>query len=162
MTAVYAGSFNPIHLGHIDIIKRAVKIFGHVIVIVSDNSAKHYKVSIKERTALVQLALESEMLDTYVEVINLQENESVADFCKAENVDVLVRGVRSGADMPFELMMAEVNRDNKIETVFLPCEPAHSNYSSTMVRECVKYEMPIARYVPISLMLDIKEKYKEG
>ena len=159
MVAVYAGSFNPIHLGHIDIIKRAVKIFGRVIVIVTNNSSKHYAVSIEDRMSLVQQTIESEMLDAYVEVIRLEEGESVADFCMAEIVDVLVRGVRSGADMSFELMMAEVNRDNKIETVFLPCEPAHSNYSSTMVRECIKYNMPISRYVPIGLMPIIKEKY---
>lgn len=161
MVAVYAGSFNPIHLGHIDIIKRAVKIFGSVIVIVTNNSSKHYEVSIEDRMSLVQQAIESEMLDSYVEVIHLEEGESVADFCMAEVVDVLVRGVRSGADMSFELMMAEVNRDNKIETVFLPCEPAHSNYSSTMVRECIKYNMPITRYVPIGLMPIIKDLYKE-
>ena len=160
MVAVYAGSFNPIHLGHIDIIKRAVKIFGRVIVIVTNNSSKHYAVSIEDRMSLVQQTVESEMLDAYVEVIRLEEGESVADFCMAEIVDVLVRGVRSGADMSFELMMAEVNRDNKIETVFLPCEPAHSNYSSTMVRECIKYNMPIARYVPIGLMPVIKDLYK--
>ena len=159
MVAVYAGSFNPIHLGHIDIIKRAVKIFGSVIVIVTNNSSKHYEISIEDRMSLVQQAIESEMLDSYVEVIRLEDGESVADFCMAEVVDVLVRGVRSGADMSFELMMAEVNRDNKIETVFLPCEPAHSNYSSTMVRECIKYNMPITRYVPIGLMPIIKEKY---
>lgn len=159
MVAVYAGSFNPIHLGHIDIIKRAVKIFGSVIVIVTNNSSKHYEVSIEDRMSLVQQTIESEMLDSYVEVIRLEDGESVVDFCMAEVVDVLVRGVRSGADMSFELMMAEVNRDNKIETVFLPCEPAHSNYSSTMVRECIKYNMPITRYVPIGLMPIIKEKY---
>ena len=161
MVAVYAGSFNPIHLGHLDIIKRAVKIFGNVIVIVTDNSAKHYAVSVEDRMSLVQQAIESEMLDSYVKVTRLEEGESVADFCMAEVVDVLVRGIRSSADMNFELMMAEVNRDNKIETVFLPCEPAYSNYSSTMVRECIKYNMPIARYVPIGIMPIIKEKYKE-
>lgn len=161
MVAVYAGSFNPIHLGHIDIIKRAVKIFGRVIVIVTNNSSKHYAVSIEDRMSLVQQTIESEMLDSYVEVIRLEEGESVADFCMAEVVDVLVRGIRSSADTSFELMMAEVNRDNKIETVFLPCEPAHSNYSSTMVRECIKYNMPITRYVPIGLMPIIKDLYKE-
>lgn len=161
MVAVYAGSFNPIHLGHIDIIKRAVKIFGRVIVIVTNNSSKHYAVSVEDRMSLVQQTIESEMLDSYVEVIRLEEGESVADFCMAEVVDVLVRGIRSSADTSFELMMAEVNRDNKIETVFLPCEPAHSNYSSTMVRECIKYNMPITRYVPIGLMPIIKDLYKE-
>ena len=90
MVAVYAGSFNPIHLGHIDIIKRAVKIFGSVIVIVTNNSSKHYEVSIEDRMSLVQQTIESEMLDSYVEVIRLEEGESVADFCMAEVVDVLV------------------------------------------------------------------------
>jgi pantetheine-phosphate adenylyltransferase len=159
--AVYAGSFNPIHLGHIDIIKRAVKIFGSVIVIVTDNSTKHYAVSVEDRMSLVQKAVEFEMLDTYVQVICLKDGQSVADFCLTEYVDVLIRGIRSGADLSFELMMAEVNRDNKIDTVFLPCDPAHSNFSSTMVRECVKYSMPITRYVPIGLMPIIKDLYKE-
>ena len=160
MVAVYAGSFNPIHLGHMDIIKRAVRIFGKVVIIVTDNSSKHYEVSIEKRMHLVRLAVEAEMLDSYVDVVHLEEGETVADFCMTENVDVLVRGVRTGADLPFELMMAEVNRDNKIETVFLPCDPVHCNFSSTMVRECVKYNMPITRYVPLSAFPYIKDYYE--
>lgn len=161
MIAVYVGSFNPIHLGHIDIIKRAIKIFGSVIVVVTDNSAKHYAVSVEDRMSLVQKAIEFEILDAYVQVICLKNGQSVADFCLTEYVDVLIRGIRSGADMSFEMMMAEVNRDNKIETVFLPCDPIHSNLSSTMVRECIKYNMPITRYVPIGLIPVIKDLYKE-
>lgn len=161
MIAVYAGSFNPIHLGHIDIIKRAIKIFGNVVVIVTDNSNKHYTVSIEERIDLVLQAIEAEMLEQYVDVVRLEENESVADFCMAECVDVLIRGIRSNSDMNFEFTAAEVNRDNKIETVFLPCSPIYSNYSSGMVRECIKYDIPIAKYVPISIMPIIKTKYKE-
>jgi pantetheine-phosphate adenylyltransferase len=160
MIAAYAGSFNPIHLGHLNIIKRAVKIFGNVIVIVTNNSAKQYKVSIEDRIRMVQVAIEAEMLDSFVEVVSLEEDETVADFCAVENVDVLVRGIRSSADMSFELMMAEVNRDNKIETIFLSCDPVYSNFSSTMVRECVKYSMPIIKYVPLSIFPYVKEYYK--
>ena len=160
MVAVYAGSFNPIHLGHMDIIKRAVRIFGRVIVIVTNNSSKHYEVSIEKRMHLVRTAIEAEMLDSYVEVFHLEDGETVADFCMTENVDVLVRGVRSGADLSFELMMAEVNRDNKIETVLLPCDPIHCNFSSTMVRECVRYNMPITRYVPLSVFTYVKDYYE--
>lgn len=162
MKAIYAGSFNPIHLGHMDIIKRAVKIFGNITVVVANNSAKGYTVSIEDRIALIRQAIEFEMLEDRVKIIPLEKDKSMVDFCREEKANVLIRGIRSNVDMTFELMMAEVNSDNKIETIFLPCYPSHSNYSSTMVRECIKYNLPISKYVPVGTMSAIKEKYEHS
>lgn len=148
MNAVYAGSFNPIHLGHMDVIKRAVKIFGSLIVVVSNNSNKDYNLNKFQRMTLVKMAIEAESLGNQVKVTVLHDNETIAEFAENNDANVIIRGVRSSSDLPFEFMMAEVNRDNNVETILLPSSPIYSNLSSSMVRECLKYKLPIDKYVP--------------
>lgn len=159
-TALYSGSFNPIHIGHLDIILRAAIQFDSVIVVVANNSGKRYSVSAEERANMVRLAITNNFnFPNNVEVIVLPDNQSIADFAIREEVDVIIRGIRNSTDLDYENTMAYVNREEEIETFYLPSNSKYICISSSMVRECVKHGLSITQYVPLSLITLIKEYY---
>lgn len=158
--ALYSGSFNPIHIGHLDIILRAAIQFDSVIVVVANNSDKRYSVSAEERANMVRLAITNNFnFPNNVEVIVLPDNQSIVDFAIREEVDVIIRGIRNSTDLDYENTMAYVNREEGIETFYLPSNPKYICISSSMVRECVKHGLSITQYVPLSLITLIKEYY---
>ncbi len=158
--ALYSGSFNPVHNGHLDIIRRAAIQFDNVIVVVANNSGKRYPISAEERANMVRLALNADLniLDN-IEIIVLPEDQSIADFALKEEIDIIIRGIRNSTDLDYENTMAYVNREEGIETFYLPSNPKYSCISSTMIRECVKHKLSITPYVPLSLISLIKEYY---
>ena len=159
-TALYSGSFNPIHIGHLDIILRAAIQFDNVIVVVANNSDKRYSVSAEERANMVRLAITNNFnFPNNIEVIVLPDNQSIVDFAIREEVDVIIRGIRNSTDLDYENTMAYVNREEGIETFYLPSNPKYICISSSMVRECVKHKLSITQYVPLSLITLIKEYY---
>lgn len=159
--AMYTGSFNPFHNGHLDIIRRASMIFDAVIVVVANNSGKRYTVSAKERATMIRTVITSrdDIWQDKIEVIVLPENETVAEFAIKEEIDVIIRGIRNGSDLEFENVMSAVNRDNGIETLYMPCSPEYSFISSSMIRECLQHNLSITKYIPISIYPLIKEYY---
>lgn len=159
-TALYSGSFNPIHIGHLDIILRAAIQFDNVIVVVANNSGKKYSVSAEERASMVRLAITNDFnFPNNIEVIVLPDNQSIVDFAIREEVDVIIRGIRNSTDLDYENTMSYVNREEGIETFYLPSNPKYICISSSMVRECVKHKLSITQYVPLSLITLIKEYY---
>lgn len=141
--AVVSGSFDPITVGHADIIKRAETIFGKVVIVVSRNSEKSGLLTEDARLESVKAAFKD---DENVEVIKLEGLFSVL----VKSLDgVIVRGLRSVSDFDYEKPMAFMNKDLEgVETVFLPASPEYEFISSTFVRDLIRYGRDISPYVP--------------
>lgn len=141
--AVVSGSFDPITVGHADIIKRAETIFGKVVIAVSRNSEKSGLLTEDARLESVKAAFKG---DENVEVVKLEGLLSVL----VKSLDgVIVRGLRSVSDFDYEKPMALMNKDLEgVETVFLPASPEYEFISSTFVRDLIRYGRDISPYVP--------------
>lgn len=144
MKAVYAGSFCPPTLGHLDIIRRAAAMFDEVIVAAMVQQEKRYVFSPEVRRQMLE-TITREFPNVRVAV----DDGLLVDLVHRENADVIVRGLRGAEDLNFEMQLAWGNRQiGGVETVFLPCRPEFSMISSTIVRDCAAHGAPIDRMVP--------------
>lgn len=145
--AVFPGSFDPITLGHHDIIKRAVKLFDEIIVAIGINAEKKYMFTLEERIQFIKEAFENEPKVTVVSYEGL-----TVDFCKKNNVSFILRGLRNPADFEFEKAIAHTNRDlAPIETVFLLTAANTSYISSSIVRDVIRNNGDYTKLVPKSV-----------
>ncbi len=145
--ALFPGSFDPITLGHYDIIKRGVKLFDEVIVAIGINSDKKYMFSLEERTKFIEEAFKDE---PKVKVLTYEG--LTVDFCKELRVKYILRGLRNPADFEFEKAIAHTNRKlSTIETVFLLTAARTSFISSSIVREVIRYNGNYSILVPDSV-----------
>jgi pantetheine-phosphate adenylyltransferase len=145
--AIFPGSFDPITLGHYDIIKRAVKLFDEVIVAIGINAEKKYMFSLEERMQFISEAFKDESKVTVVSYEGL-----TVDFCKKNNVKFILRGLRNPADFEFEKAIAHTNRDlAPIETVFLLTTANTSYISSSIVRDVIRNHGDYTKLVPKSV-----------
>jgi pantetheine-phosphate adenylyltransferase len=144
VSAVYPGSFDPVHCGHLDVIKRAASRFDSVIVAVLRNVAKAPVFDLDERVKLLQ------------EVTSALPNIEIApfegllvDFCKDRGVRVIVKGLRAVSDFEYELQMAHMNsRLGDVETMFLTTSPVYSFLSSSLVKEVARFGGDVSDFVP--------------
>ena len=158
MKAVYAGSFSPPTRGHLDIIRRASKLFDEVVVAVLSQEAKRYLFSPEDRREML-----GEITKEFKNVRVISDTGLLVDVVRRENADVIVRGLRNSSDLLFEMQMAEANRQiGGIETVFISCLPEYSMISSTIVRDCASHGAPIASMVPEEIIGKIYAAYGEG
>lgn len=144
-TALYAGSFDPVTNGHIDIIKRSAAIFDRLIVVVAINTNKQPLLTPQERVNLLVNAVGEIDNVTFKTATGL----TVETF-KREGANVLIRGVRNGADLDFETQIASMNQflDQKVETVFLPANPRWNFTSSSLIKEVIKMGGSVKGLVP--------------
>lgn len=144
-TAVFPGSFDPLHKGHIEIINKAVNIFDKVIVAIGDNSTKLYMFNLDERLSSIKKIFEG---NTKVEVKTYRG--LTVDFCKKENANFLVRGLRSSADFEFEKAIAHNNTalNTQVETVFFLSSVQTSFITSTIIRELLRNGADVKHLVP--------------
>lgn len=150
--AVVPGSFDPITLGHIDVIERATTIFDEVHVVVVHNPDKHALIPIAHRVALIEKALEERGLATGNIVINSWSVGLLVDYCTDVGATTIVKGIRSQIDVAYETPMAIVNRDLAgVETVFLLPNPAHAHVSSSLVRQVAALGGDVSPYVPAAV-----------
>ncbi len=144
MPVVCPGSFDPITLGHVDVIERTAACFDEVIVGVAQNSAKNHLFTPQERVELAKAAL-AHLPGVKVEALT----GLLVDFCVAHGARILVKGVRGAGDFEYETDMAQWNRSLKdIETLLLPTAPEWSYLSSTKVREVATLGGDVREYVP--------------
>lgn len=145
--ALFPGSFDPITLGHYDIIKRGVKLFDEVIVAIGINSDKKYMFSLEERKQFIEDAFKDE---PKVKVLTYEG--LTVEFCKEIGVKYILRGLRNPADFEFEKAIAHTNRKlSDIETVFLLTAAKTSFISSSIVREVIRYNGNYGILVPDSV-----------
>jgi len=153
VVAVYAGSFDPLTHGHEDIIRRAAKMFEHVVVAIGVNPKKVPLFSPACRTNIIR----HEMRD----VGNVSVDSFgglLIDYCHKVGARVIIRGLRAVSDFEQELMLAQANGDLApgIETVWLPTKPQHSFISSSMVREIASHKGDVNHYVSAAVARDLK------
>ena len=142
--AIFPGSFDPITLGHVDIINRGVTLFDEVIIAIGENSSKNYMFSLEERIAFIETTFKDNPKVSVVSYSGL-----TIDFCKAIGVEFILRGLRNPADFEFEKAIAHTNRHlSTLETVFLLTSAQTSFISSSIVREIIRYDGNYKKLVP--------------
>ncbi|MDY3119293.1 MAG: pantetheine-phosphate adenylyltransferase [Peptoniphilus sp.] len=145
MKVIYAGSFDPVTYGHLDIIRRAKAIFGEVIVAVLDNKSKPGFFTIEERLSLLRKTLKGE------EGIEIDHFEGLlVDYAKEKNINTVVRGLRSNTDFENEYTVAMANKNygTNLETVFLLTTQEHLFISSSLAREVALFNGDTSLFVP--------------
>ncbi len=158
--AIYPGSFDPVTLGHLDIIKRAAAIFDELIVCVSVNSAKSGGLfSPEERVGLIRQVVE-ELPNVKVDC----SQELVAEYAKRHRARVLVKGLRAVSDYESEIQMAMLNSKlyPKLDTVFLYTRPKYAYLSSTVVKELARYGADLSDFVPRQIIDQVRAKVTES
>lgn len=154
--AIYPGSFDPVTYGHIDIIRRAAKIFEHLTVSVLDNKVKTPLFSVEERVTILQ--------EVCKDIPNIKVDcfsGLLADYARETNTDVIIRGLRAITDFEYELQMAQTNRKmvDHVDTVFLTTSLEYAYLSSTTVKEVAAFGGDIHHFVPDCVAKKIYAKY---
>ena len=146
--AVVPGSFDPVTLGHIDVIERAAGIFDEIHVLVVHNPAKTALLPVAQRVSLLEQSISEAGLPGNIQVTSWSVGLLV-DYCTDVGASVLVKGVRSQVDVAYETPMAIVNRNlGGVETVFLLPDPGHAHVSSSLVRQVASLGGDVSPYVP--------------
>lgn len=155
-TAVFPGSFDPVTIGHMDLIKRALAIFDKLVIGVLANSVKNPFFTEEERVYMLK-ELTKDMPGTEV----MQFNGLLVDFVKETKADAVIRGIRNSIDFEYEFPLAQANYklDYKADTIFLATLPEHSYISSSAVRELVRYKGDIKGFVPDVVYQFIVQKF---
>lgn len=155
--AVYPGSFDPITNGHLDIIKRAARIFDKLYVSILINSSKEPAFSLNERIAMIKKVTEK-----YDNVVVDSFSGLLVNYLKEKNADVIVRGLRAVSDFEYEFQMALMNHklEKNIETLFMMTSGKYSYLSSSIVKEIARHGGNLADLVPDILIDEISNKLK--
>lgn len=144
--AVYPGSFDPLTLGHVDIVARATTLFDVVVIGIAHNAAKagHYLLDAEERLALAR-ASTSHLPGVEADIVP----GLLADYCRGRGANAIIKGLRNGGDLDAEAPMALLNRDlGAPETVFLTASPIHAHISSSLVKDVAGYGRDVSALVP--------------
>lgn len=155
--AIYPGSFDPITNGHIDLIKRASKLFDEVIIAITQNASKSSFLSIEERVSAAENSISS-LKNTKV----LSFNSLLVDFAKEHNAQIIIRGLRAVSDFEYEFQLAGMNKklNNRIETIFLMSDLENQVISSKFVKEIAKLDGNLKRFITNSVIKALKDKFK--
>jgi len=160
--AVYPGTFDPITYGHIDVIKKALKLFDKVIVAASDGANKNYLFNSSERIEIIRRALFDDLkLDKKkIEIISFIS--LTTDLCNKYKSNIILRGLRAVSDFEYEFQLAGMNRklNNNIETIFLMSDVENQIISSRFVKEIVRLGGDIKKFTTKSTINSLKKKYE--
>ena len=157
MKILYPGTFDPLTNGHLDLIQRAEKIFGNVVVAVLENTRKNPTFDLGRRINQIKKAI------SHLPNIDVISYEGLTVDCAQEvNANLILRGLRAMSDFEYELQIAHTNKslNSKIETIFLSTNTNFSFLSSSLVKEVAKFGGEINHMVPESVELDLKEYFK--
>jgi len=151
--AVFPGSFDPITIGHADIVKRALPLFDEIIVAIGVNSVKQSLFPLEQRMDWIRKVFHGESK------VKVESYEGLTvNFCEKKHANYLLRGIRSSADFEYEKTIAHLNHDMlpQIETILILARPELSSISSTIVREIIRGKGKVEKFVPRSIAKDFK------
>jgi len=158
---IYPGTFDPITNGHIDVIKRSLKIVDKLIIAVSNDYSKDYLFSSEERVSIIKDSLFKDLKLSKTKLKILSFNTLTTSLCLKHNATIIFRGLRAVSDFEYEFQLAGMNRqlNKKIETVFLMSDPDKQVISSRFVKEIAKLKGKIDDFVTKSTKKSLKDKY---
>ena len=158
--AIYPGTFDPITLGHIDVIKKSLKIVDKIIVAASDTNNKNYFFSADERIEIIKKSLFSDLKLEKKKILVTPFNSLTINLCKKHKASIIIRGLRVVSDFEYEFQLAGMNKklNNVIETIFLMSDVENQIISSKFVKEIAKLNGNISKFVTKSVIKAIKEK----
>ncbi len=151
--AIYPGTFDPVTIGHMDIVRRASEIFDEVIIAIAPSTDKKPMFSLEKRTQMLQVACK-DLPDVRVEIFDTL----LVDFAKAMGTNIILRGLRAVSDFEYELQLSYANAslDPQIETIFLMPSLENAFISSTVVRAILRHNGPIEHLVPSTILPYLK------
>jgi pantetheine-phosphate adenylyltransferase len=151
---VCPGSFDPITFGHLDIIKRASSIFDEIVIAVLVNQTKKTLFTVEERIEMI-----GEVTAQYKNVKVASWSGLLVDYCKANDISMIVKGLRAVTDFDYELQMSQINLQLQgVETLFMSTAPAHSFLSSSLVKEIASYGGDVSSYIPEPILHRLKSR----
>tara|TARA_Y100000590_G_scaffold468316_1_gene650645 strand:- start:2905 stop:3399 length:495 start_codon:yes stop_codon:yes gene_type:complete len=158
---IYPGTFDPITYGHIDVIRRSLKVVSKLIVAVSNDYSKNSLFTADERVSIIQKALFKDLKFKRKSIKVLEFNTLTTALCSKHKATIIFRGLRAVSDFEYEFQLSGMNRqlNDKIETVFLMSDPNNQVISSKLVKEVAKLNGKINNFVTKSTQKSIKEKY---
>ena len=160
--AIYPGTFDPITFGHIDVIKKSLKLFDKIVVGVSDESNKNYLFSSEERIEIVNKALFEDLKLNKKKIKVVSFGSLTTDLCKKYKSNIILRGLRAVSDFEYEFQLAGMNRklNQNIETIFLMSDVENQIISSRLVKDIVKLKGDIKKFTTKSTIKSLKDKYE--
>ena len=161
-TAIYPGTFDPITFGHIDVIKKSLKLFDKIVVAVSDGENKKYLFNSFERIEIVKKALFKDLRLNKNKIKVISFSSLTTDLCKKYKSNIILRGLRAVSDFEYEFQLAGMNRklNNNVETIFLMSDVENQIISSKFVKEIIKLKGDIKKFTTKSTIKSLKEKYE--
>tara|TARA_B100001750_G_C15037689_1_gene365023 strand:+ start:53 stop:559 length:507 start_codon:yes stop_codon:yes gene_type:complete len=161
--AVYPGTFDPITYGHIDVIRKGLKVVDQIIVAISNGNNKDYLFNIEERISIVKTALFKDLKLNKKKIIVVSFNSLTTTLCKKHKSNIILRGLRAVSDFEYEFQLAEMNRklNNKIETIFLMSDVENQIISSKFVKEIIELNGDVKKFITKSTIKSLKNKLNE-
>ena len=158
---IYPGTFDPITNGHIDVIKRSLKIVNKLIIAASNDYSKEYLFSAEERVSIIKNSLFRDLKCSRQRIKVLSFNTLTTSLCSKYNATIIFRGLRAVSDFEYEFQLAGMNRqlNKNVETVFLMSDPENQVISSKFVKEIAKLNGNVDNFVTKSTKKAIKDKY---
>ena len=159
--AIYPGTFDPITYGHIDVIKKGLKIFDKIVVAVSDVYNKNYLFNSEERIEIVKKALFSDLKLNKKKILVVSFTSLTTDLCKKYKSNIILRGLRAVSDFEYEFQLAGMNRkiNNKVETIFLMSDVENQIISSRFVKEIAQHKGDLRKFTTKSTIQSLKKRY---
>ena len=161
VNAIYPGTFDPITFGHIDVIKKALKIFDTVIVAISETDNKNYFFDPQERMDIVKKALFSDLKFNKKKIKVILFKSLTTDLCKRYKSNIILRGLRAVSDFEYEFQLAGMNRklNDNVETIFLMSDVENQIISSKFVKEIISLGGDVKKFTTKSTIKSLKQKY---
>jgi len=159
--AIYPGTFDPITFGHIDVIKKSLKLIDNIIIAISDAGSKNYLFDSNERIEIVKKALFTDLKLDKKRIKIISFTNLTTDLCKEYKSNLILRGLRAVSDFEYEFQLAGMNRklDKNIETIFLMSDIENQIISSNFVKEIIKLGGDIKKFTTKSTIKSLKQKY---